>query len=58
MSVSSGPVEIEVDLSDVRPVGETLKGFGGMANPVKLKEMYGRGGASAQQGTRTSAHLR
>ena len=34
----SGPVEIEVDLSDVRPVGETLKGFGGMANPVKLKD--------------------
>ncbi|MDA7986850.1 MAG: ribonucleoside-triphosphate reductase, adenosylcobalamin-dependent, partial [Synechococcus sp. H1_metabat_bins_2.tsv.006] len=38
----SGPVEIEVDLSDVRPVGETLKGFGGMANPVKLKDLYGR----------------
>ena len=35
-------VEIEVDLSDVRPVGETLKGFGGMANPVKLKDLYGR----------------
>ena len=27
-------VEVEIDLSDVRPVGETLKGFGGMANPV------------------------
>jgi ribonucleotide reductase class II len=26
----------------VRPVGETLKGFGGMANPVKLKDLYGR----------------
>ena len=38
----TGPVEIEVDLSDVRPVGETLKGFGGMANPVKLKDLYGR----------------
>jgi ribonucleotide reductase class II len=37
-----GPVEIEVDLSDVRPVGERLKGFGGMANPVKLKDLYGR----------------
>ena len=35
----SGEVEIEVDLSDVRPVGETLKGFGGMANPVKLKDL-------------------
>ena len=35
-------VEVEVDLSDVRPVGETLKGFGGMANPVKLKDLYHR----------------
>ena len=37
-----GMVEVEVDLNDVRPVGETLKGFGGMANPVKLKDLYGR----------------
>jgi ribonucleotide reductase class II len=36
------PVEISVDLSDVRPVGERLKGFGGMANPVKLRDLYGR----------------
>ena len=35
-------VEVSVDLTDVRPVGETLKGFGGMANPVKLKDLYGR----------------
>ena len=35
-------IHINVDLSDVRPVGETLKGFGGMANPVKLKDLYGR----------------
>ena len=35
-------VSVEIDLSDVRPVGETLKGFGGMANPVKLKDLYGR----------------
>ena len=35
-------VQIRVDLSDVRPVGETLKGFGGMANPVKLKDLYAR----------------
>ena len=39
---ASTPIEISVDLSDVRPVGETLKGFGGMANPVKLKDLYGR----------------
>jgi len=38
----NGPIEISIDLSDVRPVGETLKGFGGMANPVKLKDLYGR----------------
>ncbi|MEB3243635.1 MAG: ribonucleoside-triphosphate reductase, adenosylcobalamin-dependent [Cyanobacteriota bacterium] len=36
------PVVVRVDLSDVRPVGERLKGFGGMANPVKLKDLYGR----------------
>jgi len=36
------PITVRVDLSDVRPVGETLKGFGGMANPVKLKDLYGR----------------
>ena len=36
------PIEISVDLSDVRSVGETLKGFGGMANPVKLKDLYTR----------------
>ncbi|NDG75060.1 MAG: ribonucleoside-triphosphate reductase, adenosylcobalamin-dependent, partial [Synechococcaceae bacterium WB8_1B_136] len=39
---ATSPIEIAVDLSDVRPVGETLKGFGGMANPVKLKDLYGR----------------
>ena len=37
-----GPIHIQVDLSDVRPVGESLKGFGGMANPVKLGDLYGR----------------
>ncbi|WP_341885883.1 ribonucleoside-triphosphate reductase, adenosylcobalamin-dependent [Synechococcus sp. UW140] len=36
------PIEVSVDLADVRPVGETLKGFGGMANPVKLKDLYTR----------------
>ena len=35
-------IKVEIDLSDVRPVGETLKGFGGMANPVKLKDLYSR----------------
>jgi len=35
-------VEIIVDLSDVRPAGEKLKGFGGVANPVKLPTLYER----------------
>ncbi len=38
----TGAITITVDLSDVRPVGESLKGFGGMANPVKLGDLYGR----------------
>ncbi|RUT06507.1 ribonucleoside-triphosphate reductase, adenosylcobalamin-dependent [Dulcicalothrix desertica PCC 7102] len=33
-------VKVIVDLSDVRKAGETLKGFGGVANPVKLPELY------------------
>ena len=37
-----GPVRVAVNLADVRPVGESLKGFGGMANPVKLRDLYGR----------------
>ena len=39
---SKNIVNIHVDLSDVRPAGESLKGFGGMANPVKLKDLYPR----------------
>jgi ribonucleotide reductase, class II len=35
-------VNIAVDLADVRPAGEQLKGFGGVANPVKLPELYER----------------
>ncbi len=35
-------VTVAVDLSDVRPVGEKLKGFGGVANPVKLPTLYER----------------
>ncbi|MEM9118161.1 MAG: ribonucleoside-triphosphate reductase, adenosylcobalamin-dependent [Cyanobacteria bacterium P01_F01_bin.56] len=35
-------VDIVVDLSDVRPAGEKLKGFGGVANPVKLPTLYER----------------
>ncbi|MDB9326698.1 ribonucleoside-triphosphate reductase, adenosylcobalamin-dependent [Nodularia spumigena CS-590/02] len=35
-------VEVVVDLSDVRQSGETLKGFGGVANPIKLPGLYQR----------------
>ncbi|MGE5657197.1 MAG: LAGLIDADG family homing endonuclease [Actinomycetota bacterium] len=38
----SGTVEVVIDLSDVRPAGEPLKGFGGVANPIKLQELYQR----------------
>jgi ribonucleotide reductase, class II len=38
----TGEVQVLVDLSDVRPAGEPLKGFGGMANPVRLSALYDR----------------
>ncbi len=38
----SGEVKVIINLSDVRPAGESLKGFGGVANPVKLAELYHR----------------
>ncbi len=38
----SKEVEVTVDISDVRKAGEPLQGFGGMANPVKLPELYQR----------------
>lgn len=33
-------IHVVVDVSDVRPYGERLKRFGGVANPAKLSEMY------------------
>ncbi len=41
-SFNSKIINISIDLKDVRPAGESLKGFGGMANPVKLKDLYPR----------------
>jgi ribonucleotide reductase class II len=38
----TGDVEVTVDISDVRQAGETLNGFGGVANPVKLPGLYQR----------------
>ncbi|BAZ42453.1 RP ribonucleotide reductase-like protein [Calothrix sp. NIES-4101] len=36
----TGEIQVNVNLSDVRQAGETLKGFGGVANPIKLPELY------------------
>lgn len=35
-------VALTVDLSNVRPPGERLKGFGGVANPVRLPDLFER----------------
>lgn len=35
-----GTTQVHVLLDNVRPSGERLKGFGGTANPVKLKDMF------------------
>lgn len=37
-----GHCVVEVDLGNVRPKGEKLNGFGGIANPAKLPELYGK----------------
>jgi hypothetical protein len=36
------PVTLKVDLGNVRPSGERLKGFGGVSNPIKLAGLFGR----------------
>lgn len=36
------PINVTVDISNVRLAGERLKGFGGVANPIKLAELYER----------------
>jgi ribonucleotide reductase class II len=38
----SDDVQVTIDLSDVRPAGEPLKGFGGVANPIRLPGLYNR----------------
>ena len=35
-----GLVKVTVDVSNVRPEGEKLKGFGGVANPCKLPDLF------------------
>ncbi len=53
---------VYVDLSQVRPSGERLKGFGGTANPVKLPSLFGKivdilNGAKGRQLTTIEACL-
>ncbi|MBW4470873.1 MAG: ribonucleoside-triphosphate reductase, adenosylcobalamin-dependent [Stenomitos rutilans HA7619-LM2] len=38
----TGDVSVIVNVSDVRAEGEVLKGFGGMANPIRLPGLYER----------------
>jgi ribonucleotide reductase class II len=38
----SGDINVTVNLSDVRAEGEILKGFGGVANPIRLAGLYER----------------
>ena len=40
--LADGEIKITIDLGWVRPPGERLKGFGGVANPSALPEMYAR----------------
>jgi len=37
--------EVVVDLTHVRPAGASIKGFGGVSNPIRLAETYRRVGA-------------
>ncbi len=45
----TGLVSVTVDVSDVRAEGEILKGFGGVANPVRLPGLYERCAALLNQ---------
>lgn len=37
---NTGHIRVFLDLSNVRPAGERLKGFGGTSNPVKLEDAF------------------
>ena len=39
---AEGVIHVVIHLENVRPSGEKLEGFGGVANPVKLPQMYER----------------
>jgi len=39
---NNGKIRVVLDLSNVRPAGERLKGFGGTSSPVKLEDAFGK----------------
>jgi ribonucleotide reductase, class II len=39
-TIETGDIKVLIDLGSVRPTGETLKGFGGVSNPIKLPELF------------------
>ena len=39
---NQGKIRIVLDLGNVRPAGERLKGFGGTSNPIKLEAMFSK----------------
>ena len=39
---ADGPIRLTVDLGSVRPSGSPLKGFGGVANTIKLADLFPR----------------
>ena len=41
-ALNQGQIRLFLDMSNVRPAGERLKGFGGTSNPVKLEEAFGK----------------
>jgi len=41
-NTSVSAVVLDIDLGNVRPSGEKLKGFGGTSNPIRLPALFGR----------------
>ena len=39
---NGGHIRLHLDLSNVRPAGERLQGFGGTSNPINLEQMFQR----------------
>jgi len=48
---ASGVRTLKIDLSNVRPSNTPIKGFGGVANPVKLAHFYRRAAGILQKAT-------